>query len=90
MLWDGDLIDPEELLEIARRPAGSWTRLGRHPLVTELVESACAADRRTPRGESLVIDVEPELPQDLVYEIGTRWSGCPCRSARASSRLLPS
>ena len=64
---EGDLIGSEELqIGAARdvRDASGWC-----PWV-ELVE-ARARQVEGRREEVLVIDVEPELPQDLVYEIAT-------------------
>ena len=64
---DGDLIDPEALEIAGARQVRDAAK--RCPWA-ELVETR-ARQREGPREEIVVIDVEPELPQDLVYKINT-------------------
>ena len=65
---EGDLIDPAELqLDGARQV---WEAAGWYPLVTRVeARTREIGDRRE---EVLVIDIAPELPQDLVYEIASQ------------------
>ena len=64
---DGDLIDPEALEIAGARQVRDAA--GRYPWA-ELVETR-ARQCEGRREEIVVIDIEPELPQDIVYEIHT-------------------
>ena len=62
---EGDLIDPAELRIGGARQM--WEAAGWYPLATPV--EARVREIETGRAEVLVIDIEPELPQDIVYEI---------------------
>ena len=64
---EGDLIDPAEFRFNGAQQV--WEAAGWYPLVTRVESRAREIEDR--REEVLVIDIEPELPQDLVHEIAS-------------------
>ena len=63
---EGDLIDPAELRVDGAQQV--WEAAGWYPLATPVEARTREIEKR--RVEVLVIDIEPELPQDLAYDIG--------------------